>query len=268
MSANDNTSRPDNQLAYQPAQNFSVIYNLLLQTPYDDQARILDLEQQLYGLLKQNPENIEGLILLMQQQIMRRQHQKAKALAYKIWDLGGEIPPYLETLYLENLLNLGLIDMAAIVLKPLFDDLPAYKDAYYTQLFKYVLLSGNLFYLEKFTLELNHPQTRKALEDLIAMYRYLKVEDQFRQLQQSLQEMYKDVILSCEYNLYTDRGFTDIEFILFIDTKIMDPDKLAERLNMQITAFCIAKNIPRLNNLNYVIRDISEHPLLRRPLPV
>lgn len=268
MSVNDDFSRPDSQLAPQPAQNFSVIYNLLMQTPFNDQSRILDLEQQLYALLKQNPENVEGLVLLMQQQIMRGQHQKAQALAYKIWDLGSEMPLHLEALYLENLLNVGLLDMAAVVLKPLFDDLPAYKDSYYAALLKYALLSGNLFYLEKFTLELNDPKIRKALSDLVAMYRYLNINDQFRQLQSSLLEMYKDVVLACEYNIYTDRGFTDLEFVLFVDSKIVDPDKLSDKLNMQITAFCIAKNLPRLNNLGYLVRDISEHPLLRRPLTV
>lgn len=148
-----------------PATDFPTIYRLLVKLDYRQQDEIQDLERQLYLLLKENPENINGLIILMQEQIMRGEHQKAKSLAYKIWDLGGEMSPALEALFISNLINLGLTDMAGILLKPKFDALNTYIKIFYPQLLKYAIATGNLNYIERIAVLDSNFETKKALQD-------------------------------------------------------------------------------------------------------
>lgn len=149
-----------------PATDFPTIYRLLVKLDYRQQDEIQDLERQLYLLLKENPENINGLIILMQEQIMRGEHQKAKSLAYKIWDLGGEMSPALEALFISNLINLGLTDMAGILLKPKFDALNTYIKIFYPQLLKYAIATGNLNYIERIAVLDSNFETKKPCRTL------------------------------------------------------------------------------------------------------
>ena len=64
------------------------------------------------------------------------------------------------------------------------------------------------------------------------------------------------------YNIYTDRGFTDLEIVVYAGTEAGDLQALNNKLEMQITAYCTAKGLPRFNNLCYRVEPISAHPSL------
>ncbi len=245
-----------------PATDFPTIYRLLVKLDYRQQDEIQDLERQLYLLLKENPENINGLIILMQEQIMRGEHQKAKSLAYKIWDLGGEMSPALEALFISNLINLGLTDMAGILLKPKFDALNTYIKIFYPQLLKYAIATGNLNYIERIAVLDSNFETKKALQNFVNMFKYMDAADHFKALQQSLLAIIKDVLLSYDHQIYTDRGFTDVVITVYTGEEAGDLPALNNKLEMQITAYCAAKGLPRFNNLSYAVRPIKEHPSL------
>lgn len=250
------------QVGALPATDFPTIYRLLAKLNYSQQEDILNLEQQLYSLIKQSPDVISGLIILMQEQIMRGEQQKAKALAYKIWDMGGEMSPSLEALFISNLINVGLTDMAGILLKPKFDSLNTYVKIFYPQLSKYAIVTGNINYMEKLAALDSDFDRKKALKELVDVFKCLGATEHFRALQQSLINMIKDVTLSIEYNLYTDRGFTDLEMVIYVGYEAGDLQALADKLEMQITAYCTAKSLPRFNNLCYRVNAISVHPSL------
>lgn len=250
------------QIGALPVTDFPTIYKLLVKLDYSQQEEIQNLERQLYTLIRQNPDNISGLIILMQEQIMRGEHSKAKALAYKIWDMGGDMSPALEAMFASNLINLALTDMAGILLKPKFDALNTYLKIFYPQLLKYALIAGNLNYVERIAALDSNLTSKKALQDFVNVFKCLNAVENFKALQQSLLNMVKDVALSCEYNIYTDRGFTDLEIIVYVGAEAGDVQALADKLNMQITAYCIAKGFVRFNNLCYRVCPISEHPSL------
>lgn len=250
------------QIGALPATDFPTVYKLLAKLDYSQQEDIQNLERQLYALIKQNPDNINGLIILMQEQIMRGEHPKSKALAYKIWDMGGEMSPALEALFISNLINLGLIEMAGILLKPKFDILATSMRIFYPQLLKYAIISGNLNYMERIAVLDGNLSSKKNIQDFVNVFKYLNAADNFKALQQSLLNMVKDVVLSCEYNLYTDRGFTDLEIVIYVGPEAGDIENLTNKLNMQITAYCTAKGLVRFNNLSYIVRPISGHPSL------
>ncbi len=250
------------QIGALPATDFTTVYRLLAKLNYSQQEDILNLEQQLYRLIKQSPEDISGLIILMQEQIMRGEQQKSKALAYKIWDMGGEMSPSLEALFISNLINVGLTDMAGILLKPKFDALNTYIKIFYPQLLAYAIASGNLNYIERLAALDSDFDRKKALKEFVDVFKCLGAVEHFRALRQSLANMVKDVILSMTYNIYTDRGFTDLEIVVYAGTEAGDLQALNNKLEMQITAYCTAKGLPRFNNLCYRVEPISAHPSL------
>lgn len=250
------------QIGALPITNFLTIYKLLAKLPFSQQEDILNLEKTLYLLIKENPNDVTGLILLMQEQIMRGEQQRAKALAYKIWDMGGDMSPAMEALFIGNLINLALTDMAGILLKPKFDALKSFINIFFPQLIKYAIASGNLDYLEKISILDANFDRKKALQDFINVFKYLNATDHFKTLQRSLSSIFKDVVLGYDFNLYTDRGFTDLEIVIYVGNEAGNKDALRNKLEMQITAYCAAKSLPRFNNLSYVVMDIKDHPSL------
>ncbi len=259
---NDMTLVAGAQIGALPVTNFPTIYKLLARLDFSQQDEILNLEKQLYILIKEQPNDINGLILLMQEQIMRGAQQKAKALAYKIWDMGGDMSPAMEALFIGNLINLSLTDMAGILLKPKFDALKSFITIFFPQLIKYAIATGNIEYLEKIAILDANFDRKQALQDFVNVFKYLNATENFRTLQKTLLAMIKDVVLGYDFNLYTDRGFTDLEIVIYVGDEAGDKAVLQNKLEMQITAYCAAKSLPRFNNLSYVVRGIKEHPSL------
>lgn len=71
--------------------------------------------------------------------------------------------------------------------------------------------------------------------------------------------MVKDTLCAYEFNIYTDRGFTDLEILLYVGKEILDCDKFKENLNIQISAVCANKGTKKLNNLSFIVRPISTY---------
>lgn len=254
------------QIGELPISNFQTLYNLLVKTDFSKQDELLNLEKQLYILIKENPQDIDGLILLMQVQIMIGEQQRAKALAYKIWDLGGNMSVSSEALFIDNLINVGLIDMASILLKPKFDNLKSFINTFFSQLIKYAVAAGNLNFLEQIAVLDANFERKKALQEFVNVFKYLNAVDHFKTLQKNLINMLKDILLGYNFNIYTDRGFTDLEIIVYVGNEAGDKEVLRNKLEMQITAYCVAKSLPRFNNLSYIVLDIKEHPSLAENL--
>lgn len=254
---------PENEvlkrLAPQTPTEFSGILRLLQQTSFADTARLRELEQQTYNLLKNEPQNTGGLIVLMQIEIMLGNAQKAKAVAYRIWEIGGSLAAAFEQVYINGLLNLGLIEMASVLLKPYFENLPSYLKEHYLLFYKYALLSGNLTLLERITLLLPESGIRNAFYDFIGVYRFLNYAEAFRNIMRVVLESVKDMVCAFDFALYTDRGFTDVEIRIFTGSSLHDGKGLQETIALQMASACAAKNTQVLNNLGFVVCDIAEH---------
>lgn len=152
--------------------------------------------------------------------------------------------------------------MAGILLKPKFDALNTYIKIFYPQLLKYAIATGNLNYIERIAVLDSNFETKKALQDFVNMFKYMDAADHFKALQQSLLAIIKDVVLSYDHQIYTDRGFTDVVITVYTGEEAGDLPALNNKLEMQITAYCTAKGLPRFNNLSYAVRPIKEHPSL------
>ena len=171
---------------------------LLQQYDYSRTAEIMEVEKQIYAVLKQNPENVNGLIVLMQEQIMLANHQRAKALAYKIWEIGGHLTVETENLYIQNLINIGLIEMAGVLLKTRFDNIGENIFSFYPVMLKYAIASGDAFLIEKINAADLAAPSRQMLVDFLNVNRQLNYTEHFSNLQKQLYERNKDIMLSYE----------------------------------------------------------------------
>ena len=251
-------------LAYEPPLSpldISVLWNRLIRLEFSDKASLLAFEQDLYRAFKLFPNNGAYSILMLQIQLMLGNLERARSLAYRIWEIGGVMKPKTEKSYINDLLNLGLIEMASILLKPYFEKMSTYIEDYGHLFLKYAIASGQLLVIEKTASQLLSAGAKKALTDFSAVYRYLNYTETFKGIQRRILELVKDTLCSYEFNIYTDRGFTDLEILLYVGNETLDYDKLQEMLEIQVSAVCAAKGSKKLNNLSYSVLPISSYIL-------
>ena len=234
--ANNNLPQPlhnaAGSLAPQRPTEFAGILRLLSTLSYQDREQISAYERQVYDMLRSSPQNLDGLVAFLRIQLMQGNHQKAKAVANRIWEIGGTLDHEAEKSYVNDLLNLGLVEMASILLRPYFERMSAYVGEYGHLFLKYAIAAGLLNVIEKTAVLLPSVGVRKALTDFAAVYRHLN---------------------------YADRGFTDLEILLYVGNETLDCERLREFVDLQASAVCSAKGVKRLNNLSFVIRPVSEY---------
>ena len=80
---------------------------------YNQTDEIFNIQPRISQQLQSAPDNISGLITLMYSEVMLGNRQSAIELAEKIWEIGGDLDEFFEIVYVENLLNLGLLDRAS-----------------------------------------------------------------------------------------------------------------------------------------------------------
>ncbi len=230
----------------------------LLRTPYRDTAAIMKTEAQIYAALQRRQDDVEGLITLMFEQIMLGNRTKAKALAYKIWEIGGELNPVFEEIFTENLLNLGMLDMAAILLKSRFDNLSLNIAGFYPVLAKFALMSGDLSQLLRL-----QPYTEAGddavLYDLAEVYKQAGNSEQFKNISRLVLEQISEYLCSYEYDLYDDRGFPEIEIILYINFEEAFCRRLEDGINTKIGAYWQSSGYPALDNFSVRVENIKNH---------
>lgn len=216
--ANNNLPQPlhnaAGSLAPQRPTEFAGILRLLSTLSYQDREQISAYERQVYDMLRSSPQNLDGLVAFLRIQLMQGNHQKAKAVANRIWEIGGTLDHEAEKSYVNDLLNLGLVEMASILLRPYFERMSTYVGEYGHLFLKYAIAAGLLNVIEKTAVLLPSVGVRKALTDFAAVYRHLNYADAFKGIQRSVLDNVRDTLCAYEFNLYTDRGYRFGNFAL------------------------------------------------------
>ena len=240
-----------------------VDYNKALQfmqnLEYSDIDNINYLEQQLYAQLQNNQADIDLLVLMMHQQIMKGRGQRARSIAYKIWEMGGEMRLSSEQIFVNDLMNLGLSDMAGAALAAYIADLENNMANYGNLLLKYAVYSGNMTLLGKILNYFPESKNKIVLQDWIQLNEDYDVTKHIPAILNRIIEKVQDSMLGFSYNLFYDREIPDIEFIFYVDDSIKNYKETSNILNMQIATYCAAHKIEDLINLNSVVYPITKH---------
>lgn len=237
---------------------FEPLMDELFAIDYGDSDAIIVVEQKIYNALQQNPAQIEGLITLMLAQTMLGNRDKAKALANKIWEIGGELPRFFELIFVANLLNLGLLDMASVLLKPRFERLLENAGYFYPVMIKFALMTGNISLLQRLE-AFPDSEDDRLLFELIDVYEEGKFTDQFKNIQKLVLENAGNFLCAYEYNLYDDRGFPEIEIELYVNLDSSSCDRLEKILLTKIDAFWRSTGNEPLNNYTVSVLNIKAH---------
>lgn len=237
---------------------FEPLMDELFAIDYGDSDAIIVVEQKIYNALQQNPAQIEGLITLMLAQTMLGNRDKAKALANKIWEIGGELPRFFELIFVANLLNLGLLDMASVLLKPRFERLLENAGYFYPVMIKFALMTGNISLLQRLE-AFPDSEDDRLLFELIDVYEEGKFTDQFKNIQKLVLENAGNFLCAYEYSLYDDRGFPEIEIELYVNLDSSSCDRLEKILLTKIDAFWRSTGNEPLNNYTVSVLNIKAH---------
>lgn len=232
---------------------------------YNNNAGIIAAEQKIYGELAKQPNHIEGLIVLMFAQIMQGNRPKAKALGYKIWEIGGHLEPLFEMIYIENLLNLGLIDMASVLLKPRFEQLKDSLEDFYPVLVKFAILTGSITLLNRLSSYSELPVGDELLFDLVEDYTNSHYSDHFKNIQKLVLEHSAEYLCAYEYNLYDDLGFPEMEIVLYVGFEPGFCLKMQQNIENKIEAYWKSSQTEPLYNLQIKVQNIRTHQAWEEP---
>lgn len=211
-------------------------------------------------LLAQYPENVELLILQTHIEILNSREQRARAIAHRVWEIGGDISLLLEKMYLDDLINLGLLEMAMILIKPRFAELADNIDIFPLEMIKFALITGSVKLLKRICAYRQDETLFRQLMQFAEAYEYNNYEDHFKNIQKIVMESFGEEICAYDYNVYGDRGFTDVEIVLYFSNYDLNLKKYKVLLENRIDGYCLTSQVKRIHNLSFVFRNIKDHP--------
>lgn len=236
------------------------ILDKLFVLDYSQLQAITEMERKVYQELQKKPQSVEGLITLMFVQIMLGNHDKATDIGHKIWGIGGSITPFFELLYTDNLLNLGLLDMASVLLKSRFAVVETEAEYFYPVMIKFALMTGNISLIERLSGISQEAEEDADLFDLADVYSRAGYGEHFKNIHKIIAENYSGHLCSYDYDLFSERGFPEIEIILYVNPSDTTAPALESQIENKISAYWSSSSVERLNNLSVSVRDIKSHP--------
>lgn len=230
----------------------------LFSIDYSNETDLTELEQEIYAALQKDPNRIQGLITLMFQQLMVGNRTRAKALAHKIWEIGGSLEPFFEMIYIENLLNLGLTDMASVLLKPRFENLRSGMEDFYSVMVKFAVMTGNLPLLGRIS---SYPEADndRELYDFAARYQKSGYLDSFKNLQKLLLEFMGDNLCAYEFALDDTSSAPVLEITLYGNQDKMQLMRRQDELHNKITALWQSLGFIPQNDYAVLVKSIKSH---------
>ncbi len=229
----------------------------LFELDFDEDEAIQEVEADIYPFLQKNPNNICALIVLMFVEIMHGNRYKAQSLAYKIWEIGGELPSFFEMIYIENLLSLGMIDMAMVLLKPRFEHLASNIEDFYSVLLKFSVMTGNVGLLRRIEGFPNASED-EPLFDFADNFARNNKSDVFKNIQRIILENQGENICAYEYKLTADNP-AKLEIELYLNAEEARCTVLQQQVNQKIKAYLLSVNETNFDPIKVIITNIKKH---------
>lgn len=235
------------------------LYIQLMNTPFSKINIISDIERSLYQEISADPDDYLGLLALMQAQTMLGNHDKAKAFAYKIWENGSKLEEMEEYLYINNLLNLGLLDMASVLLKPRLENLLVHIENFYPLMLKIAVMTGNSYLIERLAANPNAPEDDQTLLGIISRYKNYNYVEHFKNVQKIVLDTLKNNL--CAYDYGIESGvFDEIDVVFYVNGDGDEVARLNNDLTEKLNAYYASANIEKMSNYTWRIKPVSSHP--------
>lgn len=212
-------------------------------------------------MLIQFRDNVELLILQAHLEILNSREQRARAIATRVWEIGGSISLTFEKMYLDDLMNLGLLEMAMLLIKSRFENIDRDIEVFPLEMIKFALMTGSTSLLKKIILaaDADNP-LYQALNQFTEAYRVNRYDEHFKNIQKIAIETFSKEMSAFDYNIYTDRGFTDVEIVYYFNNHNRDLNKYRALLETKINGYFLTVGAKRIYNLSFVCKNIQDHP--------
>ena len=234
-----------------------IILNELIEYPFSQIFDISPAEQKLKELYQISPTALEPLIGLMLANIMLGKRDVAEGLADKIWSIGGNLSPFFELIYTDNLLNIGEIERAGILLKARLANISDNIKHFYTVMIKYALLSGNLALVKQIGGYPDVYDKEPILFDFADRHcRDLSIKD-YRAILKILRDNLDRNICAFEYLMYSEGS---LEFVLYTSDDIEQNETSKKILTEKINGYFMTMQQPLMDDLTIDLKNIKLHP--------
>lgn len=234
------------------------LYTQLMEIPFSQVESIIQIERSLYQELNQNPQDRLALIGLLQAEQMLGNYEKAKSFAYKIWDLGEGLSITEEFLYTNSLINIGLLEMAAALLKPKFENLSQYIKKYYPVMLKYSTMTGNVSLLERLLLNPQVPYQDEEYKKIVKQYQNYNYSEHFKSVMQVIQESVIHKLCACEYDIKNDI-MPELEIYLYLSGEMSTIEEIKQNISQKLENLYQTRGIEKLSNFRWQLYPISKH---------
>jgi len=241
-------------------QQIKNLYNQVKDLNCNNTTEILKTNAVVERLLTQYREHPSLLILQTRLAILNSQEQSARAFANRVWEVGGNIDISFEKMYLDDLMNLGLLEMALILIKPRFENITEGLKNFPLEMIKFAIMTGSVPLLNKIILNGNDNSVYKALSEFADVYQQNKYEEHFKNIQKIALDTFGKDMCAYDYNLYTNRGFTDLEIVIYFSNYNLELKRYHILLDGKITGYFLTSGAQRIHNLNFVMKNIKDHP--------
>lgn len=233
------------------------LYKQLMDLPFNKVETIIQIERSLYEEAAEDPEDELIYIALMQVNTMLGNYDKAKALAYKIWDMGADLGRAERYLYVNNLLNLGLLDMAATMLKPCFEDFNQGMKDYFAVILKFATITANTNLLERI---LTNPLCvgEEAYLELYKKYKNYNYIEHFKNVQKILLNDLQGKICVYDYDI-TQGVFLSLDLSLYVNIDKAEIPEYEQKIKAKLQEYYSSKGLDKLSNFSWKLLPISTH---------
>ncbi|MBQ8784614.1 MAG: hypothetical protein IJZ59_01045 [Alphaproteobacteria bacterium] len=239
-------------------QQINDFYHKIKEIKYSDTTSILRITAEIERLSAQYRDNTELLILQTHLQIMNSQEQKARTIANRVWELGGNISLMFEKMYLDDLINLGMTDMATVLIRPKFENINEGMKVFPLEMIRFALMVGNASLLKRIAATNMSNALLKSLNQFADTYIRTGYSAHFVNIQKIVAENFGNLICGYDFNSYTDRGFTDIEIVLYFSNYDFNLKKYKMLIDSKIDGYMLTSGTKRINNLSFVCRNIKD----------
>ena len=241
------------------SQQIQNLYRQVKSLSCSNTTEILKTGAMVDKMLMQYRDNVELLILQTHLEILNSREQRARAIASRVWELGGNISLVFEKMYLDDLINLGMLEMSMLLIKPHFENLEEDIEVFPLEMIKFALITGSIPLLKKIIAVAPAEPLYQALNQFADSYRLNNYEEHFKNIQRIVVETFGREICAYDYNIYTDRGFTDLEVLLYFSNYNMELKKYQTLLETKIDGYFLTSGVKRIYNLSFACRNIKDH---------
>lgn len=247
-------------LKSQNIEDTKILLNLLQDVDCSKKNIIFEIEKQAYEVLRNNPNDLSALLIVAITQAMLGNNQKAQAVVMRIWERKPVFAVKEEVAYINLMLNVAMLDMASVVLKDKIENMDESIEEYKDVMMKFALLTGNISLIDRITDYTPEGDILDELYDFAETYREEKYEQHYKTMQKIIVDGTKNVVCAYEFEIYTDRGFTDLEMVVYVNHDIDDVDVLFDEMESRVDKYFAALKEERIFNLTYTYAKIDRHP--------